>query len=31
MIAQSARLFSSDEAREGMMSFLQKRPAAWAQ
>lgn len=26
----SARLFASDEAREGMMSFLQKRPASWA-
>ncbi|NMM84055.1 enoyl-CoA hydratase [Rhodococcus sp. SRB_17] len=30
MVAQSARLFSSDEAREGMMAFLQKRPPAWA-
>lgn len=29
MVAQSARLFSSDEAREGMMAFLQKRPPAW--
>lgn len=27
--AQSARLFASDEAREGMMSFLQKRPPSW--
>jgi enoyl-CoA hydratase len=26
---RSARLFSSDEAREGMMSFLQKRPPSW--
>lgn len=28
--AQSARLFASDEAREGMLAFLQKRPPAWA-
>jgi enoyl-CoA hydratase len=28
--AQSARLFGSDEAREGMMAFLQKRPPRWA-
>jgi enoyl-CoA hydratase len=27
--AQSARLFGSDEAREGMLAFLQKRPPAW--
>jgi enoyl-CoA hydratase len=27
---QSARLFVSDEAREGMMAFLQKRPPHWA-
>jgi enoyl-CoA hydratase len=27
---QSARLFVSDEAREGMLSFLQKRPPRWA-
>ena len=27
---QSARLFVSDEAREGMLSFLQKRPPSWA-
>jgi enoyl-CoA hydratase len=27
---QSARLFVSDEAREGMLAFLQKRPASWA-
>ncbi|MGC0365351.1 enoyl-CoA hydratase [Rhodococcus sp. 27YEA15] len=30
VVDQSARLFSSDEAREGMMAFLQKRPPAWA-
>ena len=27
---QSARLFVSDEAREGMLAFLQKRPPNWA-
>ncbi|WP_072805604.1 enoyl-CoA hydratase family protein [Rhodococcoides yunnanense] len=27
---QSARLFASEQAREGMMSFLQKRPPEWA-
>lgn len=27
---QSARLFASEEAREGMMSFLEKRPPSWA-
>jgi enoyl-CoA hydratase len=27
--AQSARLFASDEAREGMLAFLQKRPPRW--
>jgi enoyl-CoA hydratase len=27
---QSAELFVSDEAREGMLSFLQKRPPNWA-
>jgi enoyl-CoA hydratase len=27
---QSARLFASDEAREGMLAFLQKRPPKWA-
>jgi enoyl-CoA hydratase len=27
---QSARLFASDEAREGMTSFLEKRPPRWA-
>ena len=26
---ESARLFVSEEAREGMMAFLQKRPARW--
>jgi enoyl-CoA hydratase/carnithine racemase len=26
----SARLFASDEAREGMLAFLQKRPPEWA-
>ena len=26
---QSARLFGSPEAREGMLSFLQKRPPSW--
>ncbi|MCG5430997.1 enoyl-CoA hydratase family protein [Mycobacterium sp. MYCO198283] len=26
----SARLFASDEAREGMLAFLQKRPPQWA-
>ena len=26
---QSARLFVSEEAREGMMAFLQKRPPRW--
>jgi enoyl-CoA hydratase len=29
--ADSARLFVSDEAREGMLAFLQKRPPRWAQ
>jgi enoyl-CoA hydratase len=28
--ALSQRLFESDEAREGMTSFLEKRPPAWA-
>lgn len=28
--AQSARLFGSTEAREGIMSFLEKRPPRWA-
>jgi len=27
---QSARLFGSDEAREGMLAFLQRRPPEWA-
>ena len=27
---ESAQLFVSDEAREGMLAFLQKRPPAWA-
>jgi enoyl-CoA hydratase len=27
---QSARMFVSDEAREGMLAFLQKRPPRWA-
>ena len=27
---QSARLFVSDEAREGMLAFLQKRPPNWS-
>lgn len=26
----TARLFASDEAREGMLAFLQKRPPSWA-
>jgi enoyl-CoA hydratase len=26
---QSARLFGSDEAHEGMTAFLQKRPPNW--
>lgn len=30
LAAHSARLFESAEAREGMMSFLQKRPPSWA-
>lgn len=29
LAAESARLFVSDEAREGMLAFLQKRPPAW--
>ncbi|QUR68762.1 enoyl-CoA hydratase family protein [Mycobacterium spongiae] len=28
---ESARLFVSDEAREGMLAFLQKRPPSWVQ
>jgi enoyl-CoA hydratase len=27
---QSARLFGSDEAREGILAFLERRPPAWA-
>jgi enoyl-CoA hydratase len=30
MRALSQRLFESEEAREGMLSFLQKRPPRWA-
>jgi enoyl-CoA hydratase len=30
LAAESARLFVSDEAREGMLAFLQKRPPQWA-
>jgi enoyl-CoA hydratase len=30
LTADSARLFVSDEAREGMLAFLQKRPPRWA-
>jgi enoyl-CoA hydratase len=30
MRALSARLFASEEAREGMEAFLQKRPPSWA-
>ncbi len=30
MQALSQRLFESDEAREGIMAFLQKRPPTWA-
>ncbi|MDI3314925.1 MAG: enoyl-CoA hydratase family protein [Mycobacterium sp.] len=29
LAADSARLFVSDEAREGMLAFLQKRPPRW--
>ena len=29
LTVQSARLFVSDEAREGMLAFLQKRPPRW--
>ena len=30
LATDSARLFVSDEAREGMLAFLQKRPPEWA-
>lgn len=30
LAAHSARLFESEEAREGMMAFLHKRPPGWA-
>jgi len=30
MVARSARLFASAEAREGMQSFAQRRPPRWA-
>jgi enoyl-CoA hydratase len=30
LTVQSARLFLSEEAREGMLAFLQKRPPRWA-
>lgn len=30
LAALSARLFASDEAREGMIAFLQRRPPRWA-
>lgn len=30
LIEESARLFVSAEAREGMLAFLQKRPPSWA-
>ncbi|OBK40535.1 enoyl-CoA hydratase [Mycobacterium sp. 1245111.1] len=30
LAAESARLFVSDEAREGMTAFLEKRPPSWA-
>jgi enoyl-CoA hydratase len=31
LAVESARLFVSDEAREGMLAFLQKRPPNWLQ
>ena len=30
LAAQSARLFATDEAAEGMSAFLAKRPPYWA-
>ncbi|MFC6715281.1 enoyl-CoA hydratase family protein [Branchiibius cervicis] len=30
VVEQSARLFASEEAREGMAAFLEKRPPRWA-
>ena len=30
MVAQSALLFGSEEAREGMLAFLERRPPRWA-
>ena len=30
LTGESARLFVSEEAREGMLAFLQKRPPSWA-
>jgi len=30
MVGLSARLFGSEEAREGMRSFLERRPPRWA-
>jgi methylglutaconyl-CoA hydratase len=29
MLELSARFFGSDEGREGMTAFLEKRPPAW--
>jgi enoyl-CoA hydratase len=31
MVETSTRLFSSDEAQEGMRAFLERRPPSWAQ